>query len=271
MLKSEMLFSFCYSYAVDTFIWRVVLSFIVGGLFTATIIWISEKYGSKVGGILTGVPTTVLVGLTFISLTAGNEAAHKAALIIPAMVGVSLILVYSFTRLLNLGPEFAMTIAIIIWLIFALFFVNLNLTHLLVNVLIGTTLMGIAKFAMKDYPHNLKAGTKVLRRTYAVRIIGAGSVIAGAVVIARIAGPVWGGVFTAFPATFVTTLYILSNAQGSVFTKAVARQLPLANGSTLTFAVIFYLLIIPAGLCLSVLAGIMGSLLYSTLLIKLSD
>ena len=243
----------------------------MGGLFTATIIWISEKYGSKVGGILTGVPTTVLVGLTFISLTTGSAAAHKAALIIPAMVGVSLVLVYSFTRFLNRGSEIAMMIAIIIWLMFALVFVNLNLTQLLVNVLIGTILMGLAKFAMKDYPHNLKAGSKVLRRTYAIRIIGAGTVIARAVVIARVIGPVWGGVFAAFPATFVTTLYILSKAQGPVFTKAVARQLPLANGSTLTFAVIFYLLIIPTGLLLSVLVGMIGSLLYSTLLIKLSD
>lgn len=141
----------------------------------------------------------------------------------------------------------------------------------MVNVLIGTILMGIAKFAMKEYPHNLKAESKVLRRTYAVRIIGAGSVIAGAVIIARVAGPVWGGVFAAFPATFVTTLFILSKAQGPVFAKAVARQLPLANGSTLTFAVIFYLLIIPAGLFLSVVAGIVGSLSYSTMLIKLSD
>lgn len=256
---------------MDLFIGRVLLSFVVGGTYAATLIWISEKYGTKVGGILTGIPTTVLIGLAFISITAGNEAAHKAALIIPAMVGVSLILVYSFTRLLQLGTKLALLIAIAIWLTFAIIFVNLKLTHLLVNTLVGLTLFAITKIAMAKYPSNLKANSSTLRRTYLLRIIGAGSVIAGAVIMARIAGPVWGGVFAAFPATFVTTLYVLSKAQGPDYAKAVARQLPLANGSTMTFAVIFYLLIIPTNLAISIIVAISGSLIYAFGLLKLSN
>lgn len=256
--------------AMDPFIARVVLSFVIGGFYAATIIWISEKYGSKIGGILTGVPTTVLIGLIFISLTGGNAAAHQAALIIPAMVGVSLVLVYAFTQFLKLGAEIALVAAISIWCLVTAFCVYLNLSNLIVNTVIGIVLMGVARVATKHYPHNLIGTSRILRRTYAVRIIGAGSVIAGAVIMARVAGPVWGGVFAAFPATFTTTLYMLNKAQGPEFAKAVARQLPLANGSTLIFSVIFYLLILPVGLVPSVLAGALGSLLYAYSLLKLS-
>ena len=255
---------------MDPFTIRVILSFIIGGLYAATLIWVSEKYGSKVGGILTGIPTTVFIGLTFIALTAGDAAAHKAALIIPAMVGVSLVLVYSFTQLIKLGVEIALAIAIGIWAVVALIFVNSSLSNLAINIAIGIGLLSLAKIAMNKYPHNLVGSSQVLRRTYLVRVIAAGTVISGAVVIAKFAGPIWGGVFAAFPATFVSTLYMLSKAQGSDFAKAVARQLPLANGSTLSFAVIFYLLIIPAGLLLSVSAAIVGSLLYALILLRLN-
>jgi hypothetical protein len=256
---------------MDPFTLRVVLSFFIGGMYAATLIWISEKYGSKVGGILTGIPTTVFIGLTFIALTAGDAASHKAALIIPAMVGVSLVLVYSFTQLIKFGIEVALTVAIAIWAVVTICLVSMQLSNLAVNTAIGIVLMGIAKVAMKQYPHNLVGSSKVLRRTYLVRVVASGTVIAGAVVIARVAGPIWGGVFAAFPATFVSTLYMLSKAQGPEFAKAVARQLPLANGSTLSFAVIFYLLIIPAGLLISVVSAISGSLLYAILLLKLSS
>jgi uncharacterized membrane protein (GlpM family) len=256
---------------MDPFTIRVILAFMIGGLYVATLIWISEKYGSKIGGILTGIPTTVFIGLTFIAITAGDMAAHKAALIIPAMVGVSLVLVYSFTQLLKFGIEKALAIAIVIWAVVTFCVVNLHVSSLAINIAIGVSLMAIAKVAMKHYPHDLVGSTKVLRRTYLVRVVAAGSVIAGAVVVARVAGPIWGGVFATFPATFVTTLYILSKAQGPEFVKAVARQLPLANGSTLSFAVIFYLLIIPAGLKVSVLAAIAGSLIYTFLLMRISS
>lgn len=199
--------------------------------------WVSEKFGSKIGGILTGIPTTVFIGLTFIALTTGNTAAHQAALIIPAMAGVPLVLVYSFMQLLKMRAEVALGLAIGIWFATALLFVRVHISSIAINVAIGITLLALAKVATQNYPHDLKAPASVLRRTYIARAIGAGSVIAGSVIIARLAGPIWGGVFAAFPATFVTTLFVLSNAQGPDFAKAVARQLPLANGSTLSFAI----------------------------------
>lgn len=264
---------------MDPFTLRVILSFIVGGSYAATLIWASETFGSKIGGILTGIPTTVLIGLTFIALTSdnasgnasGNAAAHEAALIIPAMVGVSLVLVYAFTQFIHLGSEIALVVSIGIWAVVALCFVNLHLANISINIAVGIGLMAITKLAMRHYPHSLTSSARVLRRTYAVRVIAAGSVVAGAVIVARVAGPIWGGVFAAFPATFVSTLYMLSKAQGPDFAKAVAKQLPLANGSTLSFAVIFYLLIIPTGLVTSVLAGIFGSLVYTLSLLKLSN
>lgn len=255
---------------MDPFIWRVILSFIVGGSYAATLMWISEKYGTKVGGILTGIPTTVFIGLVFIALTSSKQTAHDAAAIIPAMTGVSLILVYCFTRLMILRTPVALAAAVATWLLVAISLVRLHIQNIWLSVSIGIALFALTYRGMHKYPHNLKAAGQTFRRTYAARIIAAGSVIACAVVMARAAGPVWGGVFAAFPATFVTTLYMLRQAQGTNFAQAVARQLPLANGSTLLFAVIFYLLVLHTSIALTALLAATGSLCYAFALVKFS-
>ncbi len=253
---------------MDPFVLRVILSFIVGGLYVAFIIWLSEKFGSKIGGIIGGVPTTALISIIFIGLTAGHTAAQRAALIVTPMVATTLILVYVYTRFLFMRSEIALLLALLVWFFIALMFVKLKLTNLKINVAIAITGMALTAYGVRNYPKNLKVLTRVLRKTYAVRVVTAGSVIASAVIAARIAGPVWGGIFSSFPASFVSTLYMLNRSQGPEFTKAVARQLPISNGGTLTFAALFYLLILHIGLPASVIIGVAGSALYVLLLLK---
>jgi hypothetical protein len=255
---------------MDPFIWRVILSFIVGGSYAATLIWISERFGTKIGGILTGLPSTVFISLTFIALTSGNSVAHKSALIIPAMTGASLVLVYSFTRLLHLKPALALSSGIGIWLICAVSIVKLQIVDIVIAVLIGVVLSLATKVAMRRYPYNLKSSSIITRNTYIYRILAAGTVIAFAVIMARVAGPVWGGVFASFPATYVTTLYILRKSQGVDYAQAVARQLPVSNGSTMIFAVIFYLLILRASLLVTLIAAVCGSFAYALMLLKVT-
>ena len=105
--------------------------------------------------------------------------------------------------------------------------------------------------------------TNVSNKVHALRILLAGTVIAGAVVAAHEAGAVWGGVLSMFPAMFTSTLYMLSKSQGYKFTQAFARQLPVSTGASLIFLMIFYFLILHAGLWLAVLCGVAGALLYA--------
>src|SRR3989338_7591097 len=84
---------------MDLFFVKLILSFIVGGSWLAFTLWISEKFGSKIGGIIIGLPSTTLVSLLFIAWTQDSSAAVAAVVIIPAVTAVSLIFSYAFVAL----------------------------------------------------------------------------------------------------------------------------------------------------------------------------
>ncbi|MBN1224817.1 MAG: DUF3147 family protein, partial [Candidatus Aminicenantes bacterium] len=48
------------------FLIKLVLSFFVGGAWVAAATLIADKYGTKIGGIIIGLPSTLLVSLFFI-------------------------------------------------------------------------------------------------------------------------------------------------------------------------------------------------------------
>lgn len=254
---------------MSDFVWQVVLSFFVGGLYIGALLWISEHFGSRLGGIISGIPSTVLVSLIFIAIISGDGAAQQAALVIPAMIAVALIFVYVFTRLFQRRIAAALLIAVLIWLMCAWLIVALHIHGILLSAAIGVIGIGLFHQLFRDYPENIKVAIKPTRVTNLLRMFIAGSVIALAVVMAKLSGPTWGGVFAGFPATFASMLYMLRYAHGAPFACSVARQLPLSVTSTWLFAVLFYLLVVDLGALLSTCVAVSGSILYTLILRKM--
>ena len=58
-----------------TFWYKLLLSFLVGGCWVTLTTIIAEKFGSKIGGLLGGLPSTIVVSLLFIGLTQNAEVA----------------------------------------------------------------------------------------------------------------------------------------------------------------------------------------------------
>ena len=44
----------------DVFLFKLLLSFVVGGCYIAAMLWVAERFGSKIGGILIGLPSNLL-------------------------------------------------------------------------------------------------------------------------------------------------------------------------------------------------------------------
>lgn len=77
----------------DLFIVKLILSFFVGGLYTIISTVAADKFGSKIGGLISGLPSTALFGLFFIGWTQNPQASSEATTLIPASLGVSCIFV----------------------------------------------------------------------------------------------------------------------------------------------------------------------------------
>lgn len=66
----------------QSFIIKVVLSVIVGGIWVASSTVIVDKFGTKIGGLVAGLPSTVVVALFFIGLSQGAKNAVESTTVV---------------------------------------------------------------------------------------------------------------------------------------------------------------------------------------------
>ncbi|MCX7965133.1 MAG: hypothetical protein N2596_00710, partial [Syntrophorhabdaceae bacterium] len=69
------------------FLIKVIISFIIGSIWITGSTYIAERYGTKLGGVVVGLPSTIIFGLLFIGWTQSVEVAVEATDIVPFMGG----------------------------------------------------------------------------------------------------------------------------------------------------------------------------------------
>ena len=80
---------------MNPFIIKLMLSIIVGGTYAVLMTWISERFGSKIGGLLIGLPSTSLIGYIFIALTQSSSVAVSGSVISPISIAAASLFLFS--------------------------------------------------------------------------------------------------------------------------------------------------------------------------------
>src|SRR5258708_33146817 len=113
---------------VDLFIVKLILSFLVGGLYVIAATVSADKLGSKIGGLISGLPSTVLFGLLFIGWTQNSQAGVEATTLLPAVIGVACFFLITYVYFIKYNIWLAFVLAFIVWglLTFGLFVVHLT-------------------------------------------------------------------------------------------------------------------------------------------------
>jgi hypothetical protein len=221
------------------FLFKVFLSFLTGGVFTAITLYAAERYGPKLGGIIAGLPSTTAVGLFFIGYTQTPQAASRAASLMPAAVGGSLVFVVVYVALCKrIGYKLSLMTASVIWLIISLPLAYYRFENIYVATLFFLAVWLITLRYMQGQridpkiPEKLSytVGQKIARSSFS------GAIVASAVVVSSLFGPLWGGALAAFPAMFLGTFIILCRSHGCEYSRVFARNTPLG-----LFGVIPYL------------------------------
>jgi uncharacterized membrane protein (GlpM family) len=243
------------------FIAKLLLSFLVGGSFVAFTVWLSEKYGSKLGGLFIGLPSTSLMGLFFIAWTQGDAAAVSAVPIMPAVAGVNSIFVALFVLLHRHGWKKALAAAFVFWLAANLLLVFLPLDSLALSLVLAAVLYTISASYLCRFPHRRVPAPRSSTGEFLFRSVFAGTVVAAAVLLAKMNGPLWGGVLSNFPAAFTSVLILISNKHGRDFTASIGRTMAIASIAAVSFTVAFYFLVLPLGLALGLALSLLVSIL----------
>ena len=221
------------------FLFKVFLSFLIGGVFTAITLYAAERYGPRLGGVIAGLPSTTAVGLFFIGYTQTPEAASQAASLMPAAVGGSLLFVVVYVALCRkIGYKYSLLAASIVWFTISLPLAYYRFENIYIATLFFISVWLITLRFMQGQVIDLKTPIKIgytLRQKIA-RSSFSGAIVASAVVVSGIFSPLWGGALATFPAMFLGTFIILCRSYGREYSVAFAKNTPIG-----LFAVIPYL------------------------------
>lgn len=249
---------------MDPFLLKLLLSIVVGGAWITVASMLAERLGSKVGGFVAGLPSTIVVALFFMAWTQGPELVYAATASTPLGFALNVVYAVAFAALSPQGLAAGVGAAFLGWfgLSIVAVLVGLKGFEVLLGVWVITMLAGY--LVMQHVLHvRARPGFTVRYSGAALcaRALFAGGVIGLAVALSRVAGPLWGGIFAAFPAVYTSTMVIVSRSAGVQFARSIAPSLMISGGVIpIVYAVVFRYAILRFGLAESVALSYAGCL-----------
>ena len=208
-----------------------LLSILVGGAWVTLTTFIAEQLGPQIGGLISGIPSTALITYIFIALTQSTRQAIQATTTVPLTVGF-----YSFffiVYLLNSHRGFYKTlgISIAVWSVFAAISALINIQSFSASLICWITLISLSFWI--THKKVILSPVKFAKLRYTPKILFqraalSGIVISIGVLTAKILGPVWGGIFSTFPALTISTLLITYKSSGIEFTRHLMKNILLS-------------------------------------------
>jgi len=222
---------------------NLVLAFAIGSLWVLLITVIAERAGSNVGGIVGGLPSTSAFSFFFIGINQSSDATVQATTVFPLAFSFTCAFLLFYVFFAKRGFRVGLSISLLIWFVVSALIVISNLKSFGFS-LVGGILISAATYYIFTERLDLENSTGEKMRYTPFQLLGrgvlAGSLVLLAVLASQIGGPLLGGIFSAFPAVFTSTLYIVNKTRGTNFSRSVTR--PLAVSSI--FTVIPYCIVV---------------------------
>ena len=251
---------------------RTLLSFLIAGVWISFATLAGEKFGSRLGGLITNLPSNIVVSLLFIALTKGTSFAAETASSVPLGMAISVSFVVVFSALLPLGIFPSIVGSLTVWFVLGYLGSSIRIGPMeslviYMGVCIGGFL--VMEFILK-IPSVPKRKIHYNLKNQILRALFAGSVVAGAVLIAQVSLPQVTGIAASFPAVMLSTLTILYLSQGMEFSRATAKILVLSSSNIIVYVYATAYLYPRVGLVLGTLLAFLAAIGWSTLFIPIS-
>ena len=226
---------------MNGFLTKVILSFVTAGLWIGAATTAAERLGSKIGGLIAMLPSTIVVSFIFIAWTQGLAFTVEAARVVPVGMAIDVMFLLVFVMGLKKNLPCALACSLLTWITLACTASFLDLTIWAANVSAYLIVLVIVFFIMERRLH-LKS-VRGNRRHYTLtqitmRVVFAGSVVSGSVIGAHVAGHVWAGIVSTFPAVMLSTLLILSLNPDRNLAGGTSKILVAASTNIVVFALI---------------------------------
>ena len=209
-----------------------------------------------------------MVALFFIAWTQSTAIAAEATTIIPIIIGIDSLFITAFVLLARRNLSIGLLGALALWAALAFLSVYARPSF-------GASLIGFAVFlAFSCYVLEKKLmiksfgaiATMYTLPTLLFRASLSGAIVTLAVLMAKIGGPLIGGMFVAFPAVFLSAAIITYWAHGKEFSRAVMKVLMISGAlNVMVYAVGIRYLVVPYGILYGTLFSYIISALFAAI------
>ena len=249
---------------MDIFWIRVFLSFIIGGIYIALSLFMAERFGSRIGGLIVGLPSTSVVSLFFIGITQGIDTVASATTLMPLSLAAISIFIAVFFKLQNNGLYKALAISFLVWLGISLPLAIYHIENIWYSTLACLIIYLSVFFYFKQVPDRKSTKTSSTKIEFFTRAILSGFIIALAVVMSKYLGPLWGGLIATIPITTASSIFLLYHKQGAEFTGSVITSIQRALAPSIVFVLAAHFLVqaygIISGLIFSYIIAVISAI-----------
>jgi len=263
---------------LDPFLLKLALSFIVGGCWIILVTILAEKAGPKVGGFIAGLPSTIILGLFFIGWTQSPLVAVQATGIVPLIAGINCLFILVYSVMVRRSFFLSLICSLLVWGLLSFGSVLMGLNNFVTAMIVFACLFSVSYYFLKMIKvrkSRLSQKMKYTPAILAVRGLFGGVVISLTVIMTKVGGPSWGGLFSMFPAMFLSTLIITYLARGAAFSAEVMKITMLSSVSIVMYAGLVRIVYGPLGFVWGTIVSILvaygfGLVMYQSIIKKAS-
>jgi len=258
---------------MDNLLLQTFLPFFFSALFVILITVIAEKFGTKIGGIIGTIPTTIIIAYIFIAINKSAVFASNSASVVPAEMGINVLFLCILTIISFKSIIKALILSFIVWIFLTslLYFSNIQNIYFSVTIFVISTIFTI--LILEKYKKIPSQGKKHVHYTplkIVFRGITAGFIIMISVLLSNV-GEVISGIFSVFPAILLSTMIITYREHGPDFSAAIAKSMIFGSPSIMIYATSIHFLYPHLGIIYGSIISYIISLFSSIIIFKLRD
>ena len=255
-----------------SFLLQVVIPFILSAFIVILITIIAERYGTKIGGIIGTLPSTIIVAFLFIAINRNVYFAAQSAVVVPAEMGINLVFLFILTISAYRSIYIAIAVSLIVWMILSLLLFISNLEDIFISIVIYLVAIVFTFLSLEHIKKIPSIGSMIVHYTLKkiiLRGLLAGIVIAIAVFLSNISSSL-SGIFSVFPVIFLSTTLIALREHGPSFAGGMAKSMIFGSLSVMSYAVMIYFLYPVYDIFLGTILACIISIIITVILLKLS-
>ena len=256
----------------NIFLLRIAASFFIAGIWIAAATLLTERLGSKIGGMITNLPSNILVSFLFIALVQDPQFVVDAVPGVPIGMALNTLFLFFFIILVKRGILLSSVFSLLVWLVFAVLVSLVELENLIMNTIIYI-LITAAAFSILEkvikIPSAEKSAKKYSLSQILIRAAFAGAVVASVIVMSKFFNPYVTGIISTFPAVLLSTMIILSINQNAEFAQASGKILVLSSSNIIIYVIAVYFTYTSLGLVLGTVISFVCAFIWVWLFLPL--